>query len=80
MHTHQTENKGQANYIIDTPRLYMQILAMRSSRLKVTGQSAVYHCVTRVVAGAMLLDQQAREVLRKQMWYMAHFCGVEILT
>ena len=48
---------------------------MRSSRLKVKGQSAVYHCVTRVVGGAMLLDNRAKEVLRKQMWYMARFCG-----
>ncbi len=53
---------------------------MRTSRLKVTGRSAVYHCVTRVVGGAMLLDGRAKEVLRKQMWYMARFCGVEILT
>lgn len=53
---------------------------MRSSRLKVTGQSAVYHCVTRVVGGAMLLDKQAKEVLRKQLWYMSRFCGVEVLT
>ena len=44
------------------------------------GQSAVYHCVTRVVGGAMLLDERAKEVLRKQMWYMSRFCGVEILT
>ena len=50
------------------------------SRLKVKGQSAVYHCVTRVVGGAMLLDKRAKEILRKQMWYMARFCGVEILT
>ncbi len=53
---------------------------MRTSRLKVKGQTAVYHCVTRVVGGAMLLDRQAKEVLRKQLWYMARFCGVEILT
>jgi REP element-mobilizing transposase RayT len=53
---------------------------MRSARLKVKDQPAVYHCVTRVVGGAMLLDKQAKEVLRKQLWYMARFCGVEILT
>ena len=28
----------------------------------------------------MLLDKRAKEVLRKQIWYMAAFCGVEILT
>lgn len=53
---------------------------MRTARIKVKGQAAVYHCVTRVVGGAMLLDDRAKEVLRKQMWYMARFCGVEILS
>ena len=53
---------------------------MRSARLKIKGESAVYHCVTRVVGGAMLVDKRGKEVLRKQMWYMARFCGVEILT
>ena len=28
----------------------------------------------------MLLDTRAREVLRKQMWQVADFCGVEVLT
>ncbi len=50
------------------------------SRLKVKGYSAVYHCVTRVVGGAMLFDNQAKEKLREQLWYVAKFCGVEILT
>ncbi len=53
---------------------------MRTARLKVLGRSAVYHCVTRVVGGAMLLDGRGKEVLRKQIRYMAKFCGVEILT
>ena len=53
---------------------------MRTARLKVVGQSAVYHCVTRVVGGAMLLDDRAKEVLRKQLWTMSRFCGVKILT
>ena len=53
---------------------------MRTARLKVKDQAAVYHCVTRVVGGAMLLDKQAKEILRKQIWYMAEFCGVEVLT
>ena len=53
---------------------------MRSARIKVAGESAVYHCMTRVVGGAMLLDKHAKEVLRKQLRYMAQFCGVEVLT
>ncbi len=48
--------------------------------MKVQGEVAVYHCITRIVGGAMLLDKKAKEVLRKQMKYMAEFCGVELLT
>jgi REP element-mobilizing transposase RayT len=53
---------------------------MRSARIKVVGQSAVYHCVTRVVGGGMLLNREAKEVLRKQIRYMSEFCGVQVLT
>ena len=53
---------------------------MRVARVKVVGEPAVYHCVTRVVGGAMLMDERAKEVLRKQIRTMAEFCGVEVLT
>jgi len=33
-------------------------------RLKVEGQAAVYHCITRVVGGQFLLDDLAKEKLR----------------
>ena len=41
--------------------------AMREARIKVPADSgdAVYHCITRVVNGERLLDEPAREVLRK---------------
>jgi REP element-mobilizing transposase RayT len=42
--------------------------------------AAVYHCISRSVNGERLLDEAAREMLRKQMWQVAEFCGVEILT
>src|SRR6185295_18877936 len=41
---------------------------------------AVYHCISRVVAGDRLLDARSREVLRKMLWEVAEFCGIEILT
>ena len=43
---------------------------MREARIKVPADSgdAVYHCITRVVNGERLLDEPAREVLRKQLW------------
>jgi len=49
-------------------------------RIKAEGRSAVYHCISRVVGGAMLLDDRSKEVLRKQMLYMAEFCGVHVLA
>jgi REP element-mobilizing transposase RayT len=55
---------------------------MRSARIKastIKGDS-VYHCMTRTVNGAFLLDDPAKETLRKQLWQIADFCGVQILT
>ncbi len=55
---------------------------MRRSRIKIQeGEgSAVYHCVTRTVNKEMLFDTVVKEVLRKQIWRIADFSGVEILT
>jgi hypothetical protein len=36
--------------------------------------------MTRVVAGERLIDDPAKEILRRQLWLVAEFCGVEILT
>jgi putative transposase len=52
---------------------------MRSARIKAEGE-AVYHCMTRVVNGERVLDETAREVLRKQVWQIADYCGVQVLT
>ncbi len=55
---------------------------MRQARIKVKAseRAAVYHVMTRTVNGEHLLDAPAREVLRKQLWQIADYCGVEILT
>ncbi len=54
---------------------------MRAARIKASREeTAVYHCVTRTVNGEFLFDDQAKEVLRKQLWKTAAFCGVEVLT
>jgi REP element-mobilizing transposase RayT len=53
---------------------------MGNRRIKVEGATAVYHCMSRVVAGERLLDAGAKEVLRKMLWKTAAFCGVEILS
>ncbi len=53
---------------------------MRSVRIKLFGQSAVYHCISRVVGGEKLLDGRCKEVLRKQLLQVADFCGVKVMT
>ena len=53
---------------------------MRNKRLKIEGGSAVYHCTTRTVNGAFLFDPVSRERLLKQLWQVADFSGVEVLT
>jgi putative transposase len=45
------------------------------------GESSVYHCMTRIVGGDFLLEgDREKEVLRKQIWKVSAFCGVEVLT
>ena len=55
---------------------------MRTARIKIAPEEgeAVYHCMTRVVNGEHVIDDPAKEVLRKQLWLAAEYCGVEILT
>jgi len=55
---------------------------MRAARIKIKSEDgeAVYHCMTRTVNGERVIDGVAKEVLRKQLWQVADFCGVQILT
>lgn len=55
---------------------------MRTARIKVspaTGES-IYHVMTRTVNGDFLFDDPVKETLRKQIWQIADFCGVTVLT
>ena len=53
---------------------------MRMRRFKVSGSDCVYHCMTRTVNGELCFGDREKEVLRKMLWQVADFCGVEILT
>lgn len=55
---------------------------MRRRRLKITepGVDAVYHCMTRTVNGEHLFGDRDKERLRRMLWKVADFSGVEILT
>jgi hypothetical protein len=55
---------------------------MRQPRIKISADEseAVYHCMSRTVNGERLFDSVAKEVLRKQFWQVADYCGVQIIT
>jgi len=55
---------------------------MRHSRIKVAPHTApaIYHCISKTVNGEHCLDDTAKEIFRKQMWQIAEFCGVQVLT
>jgi REP element-mobilizing transposase RayT len=55
---------------------------MRQARIVVPAEEGpgVYHAITRTVNGERLFDDVAREVLRKLIWRIADYCGVEIYT
>jgi putative transposase len=55
---------------------------VRTPRIKVPPETsaAVYHCMSRTVNGQRLFDDTDKEVLRRQLWQVAEFCGVQIIT
>jgi putative transposase len=55
---------------------------MRRRRIKVPPEEgeAMYHCMSRTVNGEWLFKPVDREVLRKQLWLVADYCGLQVLT
>ena len=49
-------------------------------RFKVKGTAATYHVMSHSVSGTPHFDDGAKEVLRKMIWQVADFSGVEVLT
>jgi putative transposase len=57
------------------------VAGMRRRRLKrPPEESAVYHVVTRTVNGMLLFEDADREMLRRMLWQVAEFSGVQVLT
>ena len=52
---------------------------MRHSRIKIspTEGEATYHCISRTVNGEWLFEDVDKEILRKQVWQVADYCGVQ---
>src|SRR5471032_542010 len=55
---------------------------MRTPRIKVDPAAGVafYHCMTRTVNGEHLFYDPDKEILRKQLWDVSDYCGIEIIT
>ena len=55
---------------------------MRQARIKIPAaeSEAAYHCISRTVNGEWLFDDAAKEILRRQVWQVADYCGVQIVT
>jgi putative transposase len=55
---------------------------MRTRRIKIEPKQGegVYHCISRTVNGEWLFDAVDKESFRRQLWIVADYCGVEVLT
>ena len=51
------------------------VVVMRMARVKLNGVAAVYHCISRVVGGQMLLDDVCKEKLVEILGKLADFCA-----
>ncbi|HYC71450.1 MAG TPA: transposase [Opitutaceae bacterium] len=55
---------------------------MREPRIKVSPEEseAIYHCMTRTVNGEWLFTDADKEMLRRLIWLLVEFCGLELLS
>jgi putative transposase len=55
---------------------------VRTRRIKIPAAEgeAVYHCISRTVNKEWLFKDGDKESFRKQLWTVADYCGVEVLT
>lgn len=44
------------------------------------GKGAIYHCMSRTVAGEFLFGDREKRALQKQLWKTVTFCGLELIT
>ena len=61
-------------------RFLLKYNYMRMARIKLSGETAVYHCISRVVGAQMLLDDLGKEKLVQILGKLADFCCVEVIT
>jgi REP element-mobilizing transposase RayT len=56
--------------------------SVRIRRIKLAAKEgeAIYHCMSRTVNGERLFGAVDQEAFRRQLWAVADYCGVELLT
>jgi putative transposase len=64
--------------MVDTRHAIAMLFLMK--RFKVSGITGVYHVMSHSVSGTPYFDDRAKEVLRKMIWQVADFSGVDVLT
>jgi len=60
-----------------SPERHIEIM---KHRILANDRDATYHCMTRTVNGERLFTGRDKEILRKMIWQVADFCGVDVLT
>jgi len=56
------------------------LLRQRRIKIPAAEDEAVYHCITRTVNRERLFDDVAMDILRRQLWQVADYCGVRVHT
>lgn len=62
--------------------LIQKLKGVREPRIKIPSEvaEAIYHCMSRTVNGEKLFDDADKEVLRRMIWLLVEFCGLELVT
>jgi putative transposase len=55
---------------------------MREPRIKIPSEiaEALYHCMSRTVNGEKLFKDADKEMLRRMIWLLVEFCGLQLVT
>jgi len=62
------------------PSVQRGLFSMRRVKGRGAWDGDNFHVMSRTCGGAIFFDEVEKEALRRVMWRMAAFCGVEIVT
>lgn len=53
---------------------------MRRPRIRLQGETAVYHCMSRAAGGQFIFKKHEKDFFRRHMMKVARFCGIKFLS